>query len=82
MWPMVLLLLLVVVAVVAISGQRHKRRIETRRADSLRGVRTLAEEDVTVFGEELQNLHIETMTTELNTAMRQDYQRALNSYET
>ena len=78
-----LLVILVLFAVVAfVSNQRQKRQVETRRVNSLDGVRKLADEDVTVFGEELQNLHIETMTTELNTAMRQDYQRALNSYET
>lgn len=65
-----------------VSGQRQKRAIETKRASALDGPRKLAEEDVTVFGEELQVLHIDTMTTELDTAMRQDYQRALNSYET
>ena len=41
----------------------------------------MADEDVTRFGEELQELHIDTMTTVLDTAMRQDYQRALDAYE-
>ncbi len=82
MFEFLLVVLLVLGAAVFISNQRQKRQIEARRVDRLEGVRKLAEEDVTVFGEELQSLHIETMTTELNTAMRQDYQRALNSYET
>ncbi|MGL5808457.1 MAG: hypothetical protein ACRCYQ_00750 [Nocardioides sp.] len=59
-------------------GTRNRKEI----AAEFDGARKLAEEDITVFGEELQNLHIETMTTELDTPMRQDYQRALNSYET
>ena len=36
---------------------------------------------MTRFGEELQELHIETLTTDLDPAMRQDYQRALDAYE-
>lgn len=38
-------------------------------------------EDVTVFGEQLTALHVETMTTQLSEEMREDYQRALDLYE-
>ena len=82
MFEFFLVILVVLGAAAFISNQRQKRQIEAHRVNSLDGVRKLADEDVTVFGEELQSLHIETMTTELNTAMRQDYQRALASYET
>lgn len=82
MLPVLLIMLLALGLVVYVTSQRQKRQIQTRRDRSLDGVRKLADEDVTVFGEELQVLHIETMTTELDTPMRQDYQRALNSYET
>ena len=47
----------------------------------LRAVSKVADEDVTQFGEELQDLHIDTLTTELDPSMRQDYQRALDAYE-
>ncbi len=77
-----LILLLVIAAVVVVTGRRRTAELQAHRSRLLDGPRKLAEEDVTVFGEELQNLHIETMTTDLDTAMRQDYQRALNSYET
>ncbi len=44
--------------------------------------RRLVVEDVTVFGEQLSELHIETLTTELDEDMQGDYQRALDLYET
>ena len=47
----------------------------------LRVVSKVADEDVTQFGEELQDLHIDTLTTKLDPSMRQDYQRALDAYE-
>ena len=53
----------------------------SRRARSLDTVRRVADEDVTRFGEELTALHVETLTTELDAPMRQDYQRALDAYE-
>lgn len=82
MLTVLFIMLLALGLVYYVSGQRQKQAIETKRVSSLDGPRKLADEDVTVFGEELQMLHIDTMTTELDTAMRQDYQRALNSYET
>ena len=62
---------------------RRRAAIEKQRtsARDLQLVRGVAEEDVTRFGEELQELHIETLTTDLDPAMRQDYQRALDAYE-
>ena len=81
MFKFLLVVLLILGVIVVITRRRQNQLEAARQAALLAGPRKLAEEDVTVFGEELQNLHIETMTTELNTAMRQDYQRALNSYE-
>jgi hypothetical protein len=78
-----LLLVLVVVAGI-VFVLRQRRAAESRElsaAHALAQVRTAAEEDVTRFGEELQQLHIDTLTTELDAPMRQDYQRALDSYE-
>jgi hypothetical protein len=80
---LLLLLALAVLAVVAlaVSQNRTKQRAELARAEALAKPVKVAEEDVTRFGEELQELHIDTMTTELDPAMRQDYQRALDAYE-
>jgi hypothetical protein len=60
-----------------------RRRRETRLAalDEFRHVRRAADEDVTRFGEELAALHVETLLTPLDDAMRADYQRALDAYD-
>ena len=44
-------------------------------------MRKVADEDVTRFGEELQRLDADLLTETLDEATRQDYQRALDSYE-
>ena len=49
--------------------------------EEFRQARRLVDEDVTVFGEQLSDLHIETLTTELDRDMRADYQAALDLYE-
>ena len=77
---------LLVVAVLAVAGlatvlYRQRQQSELEENLRMRSVRKVAEEDVTRFGEELQGLHIETLTTTLDTPMRQDYQRALDCYE-
>ncbi len=76
-----LLLLVAAVGALALSQNRSKQRAELAKQSALRKPAKVAEEDVTRFGEELQELHIDTMTTELDPAMRQDYQRALDAYE-
>ncbi|MET1060233.1 MAG: hypothetical protein ABWX84_11570 [Nocardioides sp.] len=76
-----LILLVVAVGALALTQSRSKQRAELERQSALRKPAKVAEEDVTRFGEELQELHIDTMTTELDPAMRQDYQRALDAYE-
>lgn len=64
-----------------------RRRVRSRRTDRLRTAevlrlnRHLADHDVTRFGEELMDLHVETMTTDLDPAMRESYRQALDSYE-
>jgi hypothetical protein len=60
-------------------GRRKERRLAA--LEELRQVRRLVTEDVTVFGEQLADLHVETMTTELDDDMRGDYQRALDLYD-
>lgn len=81
----VLLTLLVVGTLVALTAAYARRRqaaaLEQRRLVDLDAVRGVAEEDVTRFGEELQRLDSEMLVTPLDEATRQDYQRALDSYE-
>lgn len=83
---MELLILLVVVvggiaAVSTLSRRNEARQLQARRDAELEQVRKVADEDTTRFGEELQELHVETLTDTLDTAARQDYQRALDAYE-
>ncbi len=51
------------------------------RAEQLLAVRRLAEEDVTVFGEQLQRLGDHVADVELDGDARLDYQTALDAYE-
>ena len=83
MEPLTVLLVLagLVGAVVVTSRTRRRTELERRRAADLAAVRTVADEDVTRFGEELQRLDVEMLVTPLDEPMRQDYQRALDCYE-
>jgi len=82
-WVLVLVALVLVVFMVR-AGRRSlgtRRELSLQASDQLRLSRKAADEDVTVFGEELTELHFETLTTELDEDMRRDYQQALDSYE-
>ncbi len=63
------------------AAQRRTAEVEARQAADLAAVRTVTDEDVTRFGEELQRLDGDLLTERLDEATRQDYQRALDSYE-
>jgi hypothetical protein len=79
-----ILLILVAAAVIAraVSKQREtKRRREVEAAEQLAAVRRAADEDVTVFGEELQQVGHDISGHELDAGGRADYQRALDAYE-
>jgi len=78
----VVLLLIVGAVVFFVSSQRRRTQaLEARRTDDLTAVRKVADEDVTRFGEELQRLDDDLLTVTLDEPTRQDYQRALDSYE-
>ena len=81
-WLLLALALLLAVVVVSTS---NRRRVEQQRrevaAEDLAGVKRLADDDVTEFGEELQGLDIELAGRQLDAGTRQDYQRALDDYE-
>ena len=80
-----LLLLLVGIAVVAfVSSSRQRKAAKTaelEQAESVAKVKSMVSEDVTRLGEELADLDLEVGTHPLDTAGRQDYQRALDSYD-
>lgn len=61
-----------------LSSRRDQR---LAAAERLRVRRRMLREDVTVFGEQLGDLHVETLTTDLDEDMRRDYQAALDAYE-
>lgn len=81
------MLILLAVILLAVAGGAARRSLGARRerrlqaSDQLRLSRRAAEEDVTRFGEELTELHFETLTTELDQDMGRDYRQALDSYE-
>ena len=79
-----ILLVLVLGALAALalaSGRRNKARELSRREDELAPVRKLAFEDITAFGEDLQELDLEMSGHELDAGANADYQRALDAYE-
>jgi hypothetical protein len=60
-------------------GKRRQQRLfELERA---RVARRMANEDVTVLGEELSELHYDTLTTELKGEIGDDYAQALDAYD-
>lgn len=81
----VLLVLLVIGAAVWFFQRQARttrvRALEDKRQAELGAVRKVVDEDVTRFGEELQRLDHDLLVAELDEAGRQDYQRALDSYE-
>jgi len=71
----------VAIAISATTRRNRERELEDRRAGDLEKVRAVTDEDVTRFGEELQQLDSDLLTERLDQPTRQDYQRALDSYE-
>src|SRR5919112_4934751 len=65
----------------AVSQSNERKALERRRGEDLEAVRKVANEDVTRFGEELQRLDTDMLAEPLDEPTRQDYQRALDSYE-
>lgn len=79
----VFLALLVIIGVAFFIGSRRERnRALEQRTAELELVRSTAAEDVTSFGEEVADLDIATTGVELDEGGRQDYQRAIDAYDT
>jgi hypothetical protein len=62
-------------------GRRRAEELERERQAELEVARRLADEDVTVLGEQLQRLDAEVADHPLDQAARVDYQTALDAYE-
>jgi hypothetical protein len=60
---------------------RARSALRSKHQEELEGVRRLADEDVTLLGEQLQRLGREMEGKELDEATRLDYQSALDAYE-
>jgi hypothetical protein len=63
------------------GGRRRKREEELARLDAFRTARRLMDEDVTVLGEQVADLHVDTLADELDDQARHHYHRALELYE-
>ena len=85
---MIELILLIGVIVLGVLAFRSYQRtkVESRKqaeitAGELESVKRTADEDITKFGEELQDLDLDMAGKDLGDGARQDYQSALDSYE-
>src|SRR3546814_14083293 len=76
-----LVLIAVVAGVALVVVQLRSRRKTSEQERALAQVKRVVDADVTRFGEELQELHIDTLATTLDVPLRQYYQRALDAYE-
>ena len=73
--------IIVIAGVVFVSSRRNKQRQQEADAQALRAVTKVAEEDVTRLGEDVAQLDVDTGGRQLDEATRQDYRRALHSYD-
>lgn len=63
------------------GGRRRRREQELADKDRWRVARRLVHEDVTVLGEQLAELHVDTLAEELGHEARDHYRRALEHYD-
>jgi uncharacterized membrane protein YgcG len=82
-----LLFLLVIFIVISIVTSASRRQLQARpqpqqiSGADMGAVRRAADEDITVLGEQLQELDLELAGRDLDEATRQDYGRALDAYD-
>ncbi|GGW19761.1 hypothetical protein GCM10018980_24420 [Streptomyces capoamus] len=62
--------------------RRNRRRREEEQRAALERLRVVVDEDITAFGEELDRLDFHPSEPGADDAMRADYERALDAYET
>jgi hypothetical protein len=63
------------------GGRRRRREEELAGLDRWRTARKLMDEDVTVLGEQVAALHIDTLTDDLDADADDHYRRALEGYD-
>lgn len=63
------------------GGRRRRREEELAGKDRWRTARKLMDEDVTVLGEQVADLHLDTLADDLDTDAHDHYRRALENYE-
>lgn len=63
------------------GGRRRRREQELADLDRWRVARRMMDEDVTVLGEQLADLHVDTLADDLDPVARDHYRRALDHYE-
>ncbi|WP_037677642.1 hypothetical protein [Streptomyces griseus] len=62
--------------------RRNRRRHENEQRAALERLRVVVDEDITAFGEELDRLDFHPAERGADDAMRADYERALDAYDT
>jgi type II secretory pathway pseudopilin PulG len=70
-----------VIARAVLTAREKRRRREIEDAEQLAAVKRAADEDVTAFGEELQQLGNDLAGHDLDSGAQADYKRALDAYE-
>lgn len=80
-WVVLGILLLLVAAVPVRRALAARRERELVAKEAFRANRKMVEEDVTVFGEQVADLHVHTLAVELDGAMQADYRSALTCYD-
>jgi hypothetical protein len=82
-----LFLILVMFIVISVISSANRRQVMRRpaapqiSAADMAAVKRAADDDVTVLGEQLQELDLELAGRQLDEATRQDYSRALDAYD-
>ncbi len=82
-----LFIMLAIFIFISIASSANRRQVSSRpqapqiSAEQMATVKRAADEDVTVLGEELQQLDLELAGRSLDEATRMDYERALDAYD-
>jgi hypothetical protein len=63
------------------GGRRRRREERLAELDRWRTARRLMDEDVTVLGEQVAELHVDTLSDDLDPVARDHYRRALEGYD-
>ncbi|MFE1319921.1 hypothetical protein [Kitasatospora phosalacinea] len=81
-WVLVPVLLVVLLGAGAVLLRRRaRRRKEEKARDELARLRTVVDEDITAFGEELDRLDFDPGAPDADDAQRTDYTAALDAYD-